>query len=76
MKAKTIKCFWCKTKATVKDYREIDGTTGSYPSCSECFNLSTEYLLKREHETCPKYNEQALPDDDGNCSLCGKHKVL
>lgn len=26
-------------------------------------------------EMCPKYGEQVLPDKDGNCSLCGEHKI-
>lgn len=34
----------------MKDYREIDGTTGSYPACGDCFNISTEELLKREEQ--------------------------
>lgn len=49
-KQKKIKCFWCNNIATVKDWREIDGTIGSYPSCRRCFNLSTEYLLKMEKQ--------------------------
>ena len=26
-------------------------------------------------EICPKYNVQVLPDEDGNCSLCGEHRA-
>ena len=41
-----LMCFWCKTRpATIKDYREIDGTTGSYPSCSRCVNKATEDVI-------------------------------
>lgn len=24
---------------------------------------------------CPKYNAEVLPDENGNCSLCGLHKA-
>lgn len=24
---------------------------------------------------CPKYNAKVLPDENGDCSLCGKHKA-
>lgn len=24
---------------------------------------------------CPEYNEQSLPNEQGNCSLCNKYKV-
>ena len=68
---KQIKCFWCKENATIKDYREIDDTTGSYPSCKTCFNLSTETLLKKEQKAekqkddlCPSGHKQ---DADGRC---------
>ena len=27
------------------------------------------------YELCPKYNDEVLPDENGNCSLCGKHKA-
>lgn len=46
-KEKPLMCFFCHVKpATVKDYREIDGMTGSYPVCKKCFNLSTEEVMR------------------------------
>lgn len=57
-----LKCFWCNNKAEVKDYREIDGTTGSYPVCRKCFNLPIEELLRRE-------NKQKGKKKKGECSI-------
>ena len=31
--------------------------------------------LKKETDYCPKYNEQSLPDKNGDCSLCRNHKA-
>ena len=62
--SKVFKCFWCNNKATIKDWREIDETTGSYPSCKKCFNTSTEELLKKEQ----KGNKQKTAD----CGNCGR----
>lgn len=46
-----IMCSWCReAPATIKDWREIDGTTGSYPSCKACYNLPTEEVLKIQNE--------------------------
>ncbi len=25
--------------------------------------------------TCPKFNDEALPDEDGDCSLCGAELI-
>jgi hypothetical protein len=46
-KPKPIRCYWCNRKATRRDYRTIDGTTGLIPSCNICFGLDTGYLLER-----------------------------
>jgi len=40
-------CWACDKKAVIKDYRNIDRTTGKYPSCAECFNKDTLFLLRR-----------------------------
>jgi hypothetical protein len=38
-----MKCCHCGTnKAVIKDYRTMDGITGSIPSCRPCMHLSDE----------------------------------
>lgn len=32
-------------------------------------------LLLEWAGVCPKYREPVLPDEDGNCSLCGLHSA-
>lgn len=32
-------------------------------------------IAKKTGNVCPKYNEVVLPDENGNCSLCGLHKA-
>lgn len=45
---KKMKCVCCgKKKATIKDYREEYGTTGSYPVCKDCFRLSDRTFFKK-----------------------------
>jgi hypothetical protein len=36
--------------------------------CQSCMVDEIDEEIK-----CPKYNEKVLPDEKGNCSLCGKH---
>lgn len=65
-------CFWCnKRKAIVKDWREIDGTTGSYPSCKPCMNLPTEEVLKMSDTALhPKTGCSHDWDNYGKCNTC------
>ncbi len=44
------KCEWCNNEAEIFDYREIDGMTKNIKTCSECFELNTHYLIKRQNE--------------------------
>lgn len=48
-KTNAPKCAWCENQATKIDYRNIDGCIGKIPSCDECFELDTKYLLKRKY---------------------------
>ena len=36
---------------------------------------SDDVLLLEWAGVCPEYREQVLPDEDGKCSLCGKHNT-
>jgi hypothetical protein len=40
-------CKWCGCTATLRDYREINGTTTPVASCDVCKHLTTEYLINR-----------------------------
>lgn len=42
---KKRKCHWCERDAERIDYREIDGMVSKIPSCSVCFEISTERLV-------------------------------
>ena len=44
---KQYKCVWCGKPATRKNWREIDGITGSMLECVHCSVLNTNYLLKK-----------------------------
>jgi len=46
---KAPKCAWCENQATRPDYRDIDGCVSKMPSCDECFQLDTKYLLNRKY---------------------------
>lgn len=44
------KCHWCPKDAERVDYREVDGMTSKIVTCSECFEISTEHLIKLQNE--------------------------
>ncbi len=49
-----LKCQWCNRPSTHRDWREIDGMTGSTIECDVCASLDTEFLLKRDAERTSK----------------------
>tara|TARA_R110000772_G_scaffold17348_1_gene48453 strand:- start:2612 stop:2977 length:366 start_codon:yes stop_codon:yes gene_type:complete len=49
--------MYCENKATVKDYRTWNGQTGSELVCNDCFGITNQGLLERQHEV-----DEALKD--------------
>jgi hypothetical protein len=78
----THKCWWCNRRATHKDWREIDGTTGSTLECDVCAKLDTAYLLEREAKREQKRKKSKLvcghtkgTDIEGQCLECGESRT-
>lgn len=44
------KCHWCTNDAERLDYREVDGMTSKIVTCNECFEISTEHLIKLKYK--------------------------
>ena len=65
---KDMATYFCKT---------CDNNSRSEPfdsdQCDICWEKENEEIPP---EICPKYNAQVLPDEDGNCSLCGEHRAV
>ncbi len=49
-KKQNRKCHWCTKDAERIDYREVDGMTSKIVTCNECFEISTEHLIKLQNE--------------------------
>lgn len=68
-------------KDAFDDHKDIDEVRqalyGQYHSVTVYPNGKgeTRIVCEEEVELCPFYNETVLPDEDGMCSLCGKHEA-
>ena len=73
----TPRCKWCENQATRPDYRTIDGMTSKIPSCDECFNISTDALLKRNQKpvTMKKYIVLFVVDEVTFCARTQAEKM-
>lgn len=52
------KCHWCTKDAERLDYREVDGMTSKIVTCNECFEISTEHLVKLNNEKMKERNNK------------------
>jgi flavoprotein len=43
------KCHWCPKDAERMDYREVDGTVSKIVTCDDCYEISTEDLIKLKY---------------------------
>jgi hypothetical protein len=66
----TSPCDWCGRPAINKEWREIDGITGSTRECDGCANLDTAFLLERQKQRGKKQKGA------NDCAIDCKHEHL